>query len=258
MKISIATFFLILPFAYGFEFASAKDINLCGRLFNIGSGFGRVEFSTHSASCIGEKRMWFACMYTRPHNTGEFIPHERDCEGDESCVPHDESIAPLADAGCIVLHSPSGVKGSGDTDNHACSSGIRIGNDDIFVLSSISPDSIEYGYGIKTCIISRSGSNAIKDRVFSGSPCPKTSRILKLAKRTTYQACITTAVALAKTSVGFHWNIRGPGKAFHPNPRRGLEQAGKPLSEMFTIVGNNTANDALRIVIGDREIGDQD
>ncbi|RDI86038.1 hypothetical protein Vi05172_g4175 [Venturia inaequalis] len=81
--------------------------------------------------------------------------------------------------------------------------------------------------------------------IYSRDPCPQQSTFLKLAARTTYQACITTAVALAKTSVGFTWHIRSPGRT----ARRGLEQLGKPLSEMFTIVGNNTANDALRVVI---------
>ncbi|KAE9975848.1 hypothetical protein EG328_002958 [Venturia inaequalis] len=264
-KISIATSVLILPFAYGDEFASAKDINLCGRELNGGSGWGRTEFSTRNAKCIGEATMNLVCLYTHPSwSVGDVRQHEYDCKGKESCVPHSQKLSPIPDAGCLVLHSPSGVKGSGDMDNHACSSGIKIGNDDIYVLSSISPDSLAWDNGIRACIVSKNGRDTPADTIFKGSPCPKTSRILKLAAHTTYQACITTAVALAKTSVGFHWNIRSPGKTYIPPRRRGLQQQGKPplglqqqgkpLSEMFTIVGNNTANDALRIVIGDHEI----
>ncbi|KAE9961743.1 hypothetical protein EG328_001812 [Venturia inaequalis] len=253
VKVYITTFLLILPFAYGFEFASAKGINLCARKFDGGSGFGRVSFTTESAACRGEKKMHLWCQYTHPTNRirGEIY----DCEGDESCVPHEYQPGHLgdADAGCIVLRSPSGVKGSGDTDNHACSSGINIGNDDIYILSSISPDdSFRYLDGITTCIISKSGSNRITDRIYSKSPCPKTSTLLKLAKKTTYQACVFTALSLAKKSVGFTWHISSPGKL---NNRRGLEHQvehqGKSLSEMFTIVSNNTTNDAVQIVIGD-------
>ncbi|KAE9963511.1 hypothetical protein EG328_011329 [Venturia inaequalis] len=250
MKLSIATFALLyLPFAYGFEFASAIGINLCGRLFDGGYGWGRVMYNTRSAMCLDQKQMDLICVYRnrpRPNWRNE----ERNCEGDESCVPHEYPGRPVPDAGCVVLHSPSGVKGSGDMDNHACSSGLTIGNDDIYILSAVSSDKMIYDWGIRTCIIAKSGSSLPADTIYSKSPCPHTSTILKLAKKTTYQACVTTAVALAKTSVGFTWHIRSPAKT----TRRGVGQQGKPdLSEMFTIVSNsnNTANDAVRIVIGD-------
>ncbi|KAE9978988.1 hypothetical protein EG328_001117 [Venturia inaequalis] len=257
MKISIATFFLILPFAYGFEFASARDINLCARLINKGWGWGREEYSTGNARCLDARTMRLNCDYTLPATrVGQSKYHNHNCDDKESCVPHLRTFSPTPDAGCLVLFSPSGVKGEGDMDNHACSSGVQIGKDDIYILSSISPDGGLYLDGIRACIIGKSGSKAPKDTIFQGSPCPKTSKILKLAAHTTYQACIDTVVALANKKVGFHWNIRSPGNTFHY--RRGLQQQGKPLSEMFTIVGNNTANDALRIVIGDQEIGDGD
>ncbi|KAE9978026.1 hypothetical protein BLS_008941 [Venturia inaequalis] len=249
MKIYIiAAFFLILPFAHGFEFASAKTINLCRRIRNEGYGWGRLTIRTTSASCIDNKNLHVLCHFTHP--ASYFSTEQYECEGDdESCIPHSEGTSPQPDAGCLVLHSPSGVKGSGDSDNHACSSGIKIGNDDIYILSTISADNPLYASGLRTCIIGKSGTSAPTDRIYSSNPCSKTSTLLKLAARTTYQACVTTAVALAKTSVGFTWHIRAPGKTV----RRGLElgQQGKPLSEMFTIVGNNTANDGLRIVIED-------
>ncbi|KAE9970686.1 hypothetical protein EG328_006111 [Venturia inaequalis] len=244
MKIYIAAFFLNLPlFAHGLEFASAKDINLCNRIHGGGSGFGRVELQTITASCLSEKKMNVLCRFISP--TNYFRVEEYTCEGEASCVPHKTVVDAARDAGCIVLHSPSGVKGSGDSDNHACSSGIKIGDNDIYILSSISADNPMYQLGLRTCLIAKSGTSRATDQIYSRNPCPQASTLLKLAARTTYQACITTAVALAKTSVGFTWHIRAPGKTI----RRGLE--GKSLSEMVTIVGDTTANDALRIVIED-------
>ncbi|KAE9982609.1 hypothetical protein EG328_010740 [Venturia inaequalis] len=145
------------------------------------------------------------------------------------------------DAGCIHPVSPSGVKGAADTDNYACSSGIRIGNDPLLIMSSISTDNPTYESSLTSCTIVKSGT---QETIYKHSPCPKSSTFLKLAARTTYQACVHTAVAVAKISVGFTWHVNSPGKT-----RRSLDD-GKPLSEMFTIVGNSTADNAFRIVIG--------
>ncbi|KAE9994007.1 hypothetical protein EG327_001740 [Venturia inaequalis] len=253
MKVSIATFFLLspLPFAHGYEFASAVDVNVCGRELDGGYGWGRVEFITSSAACLSETKMHLLCLDRWDHTRYREDLH--DCKGKESCVPHAQFVSPTPDAGCLVLHSPGGTKGSGDMDNHACSSGISIGNDDIFILSAVSADQLKYDTGIRTCIISRHGSTAPADVIYSKSPCPHKSTLLKLAKHTTYQACVTTAVALAKVSVGFTWHIRSPGRTVRRGPEQpgGLGQQAKPLSEMFTIVSNTTANEAIRIVIGD-------
>ncbi|KAE9963350.1 hypothetical protein EG328_011493 [Venturia inaequalis] len=252
-KAYIAAFFLILPFAHG-EFWSARELNLCNQLYSVGFGWGRTQYKTQSAMCNNEKVMLINCRYTRP--TNDFRTELHECPDEESCVPHHYLLhGASSDAGCLVLPKSSGVKGDGDLDNHACSSGIRLGDHDLYVLSSVTPDSMLYKDGIRTCIIGKSGSNSPADRIYQKSPCPQTSTILKLAAHTTYQACIYTAVGLAKKSVGFHWNIRSPGKMVLP---RGLEQQGKPFSEMFTILNNNTANDAVRIVIGDQESGDQE
>ncbi|KAE9971794.1 hypothetical protein EG328_005372 [Venturia inaequalis] len=246
MKVYIAAFSLILPFAHGIEFPSAIAYNVCKK-YDAGWGWGRVSYKTRSARCLSEKKMHLLCLETHP--TQDDRAGDHFCEGDTTCIPHNYVLGQSPDAGCIRLWSPSGVKGDGDLDNYSCSSGITIGNDDIWVLSSVTPDSILYKDGIRTCIVSKSGSSSPVDRVYSQSPCPQTSTVLKLSKHTTYQACIFTLLKLAKKSVGFTWHLRGPGKL--PRNRRGLGLQGQPLSELFTIVSNNTANDAVKIVIGD-------
>lgn len=213
---------------------------------NVGYGFGRVEVVTVSANCADRTKMWLNCRYVRPFDpTGNWVPRNWICLGGERCLPHERrGLYAKPDAGCIVLSSPSGTKGDGDLDNHACSSGIKINNDPIYVLSSISTDNSKFGSSIISCEIVKSGT---KERIYQRKPCPQTSVLLKLAAKTTYQACVDTAVAFAKVSVGFTWHLDSPGMT-----RRGLH-GGKPLSEMFTIVGNNItadADDGFRIVIG--------
>ncbi|KAE9976004.1 hypothetical protein EG327_008278 [Venturia inaequalis] len=132
------------------------------------------------------------------------------------------------------------VKGAADTDNYACSSGIKVGNDPLYLLSSISTDKPALENSLTSCSIVRSGT---QDAIYRHMPCPRTSVIIKLAARTTYQACVHTAIAVAAMSVGFTWHLDSPGKT-----RRDLGE--KPLSELFTVVGNSTASDGFRIVIG--------
>ncbi|KAE9966595.1 hypothetical protein EG328_008814 [Venturia inaequalis] len=246
MKIYTA-FYQLLPLvslSHGYDFASAQDLNLCGHLYNGGSGFGTVRVITYNARCYNDgKFIKLRCLITRPVARGE-IPGTWECLEHQTCIPHERGPeVHHQDAGCITLFSPMGEKGDADVDNHACSAGMTIGNDPIWILSSISADQPNNQPGIVGCTITQSGTHR---NIYSKNPCPKQSSLIRLAAHTTYQACITTALAFAKKSVAFTWHVSGPGMT-----RRGLDD-GKPFSEMFTIV-NGTANakDAVQIVIGD-------
>ncbi|RDI87074.1 hypothetical protein Vi05172_g2905 [Venturia inaequalis] len=225
-----------------YEFTSAKTFNICGKVYNGGWGWGRVEMGTISAQCLDQKQMSMRCWHHLPRSGGE-APGEYTCSGrKQSCLPAFPAGKNFPDAACITLFDPMGTKGAGDLDNYACSSGVNVGNAPIWVLSSISTDKPIYVDSTTECSVVRSGT---QNSIYKSSHCDKTSTVLKLAAKTTYQACIRTAAALAKTSVSFTWHLSGPGKL-----TRGLQQHGNPISEMFTI-DNSTSNGAIQIVIGD-------
>ncbi|RDI82559.1 RNA polymerase II subunit A C-terminal domain phosphatase [Venturia inaequalis] len=259
MKVYLALS-LLLPSTHGYIFASAVYENICGRVLSGGWGPGRVEYRTVSAMCWDDTIIDLLCKRTMPNPIpGHYDAAHWVCVEGLSCSPHDPQYMIWPDAGCIRLQSPSGVKGNGDYDNYACSAGILIGNDPIYVLSSISTYNIAYSKKLMGCSIVKSGT---KDAIYEKHPCPQTSTFLKLAAKTTYQACVTTAVALAYKTVEFKWNLKPPGKLrpgkVHP---RDLGQPSKPFSEMFRIVGggiNGTANHPVQIVIGNEESGDEE
>lgn len=245
-------FCLILPFAHGVEFASAKVYNPCALKLNGGYGYGRVEAITLSASCISRTSMDLWCNLTHPHNqrADDVI---WNCEGSELCLRNGPKHIRPPDAGCINMFSPAGIKGAADQDNHACTSGMRVGDRPLYLLSSITPDDPILVTSFARCSVVQSGT---QNMIYNRHPCPKTSSVIKLAAKTTYQACIDTAVSLAKKSVGFHWRLDTPGSlGRHVLEGDGLEDSNqKPLWEMVTLVGNSTANDFFKIMIGDREL----
>ncbi|KAE9961634.1 hypothetical protein EG328_002178 [Venturia inaequalis] len=238
-------FFLLSPLvslsAHGLEFASARNINLCGQLFDGGYGTGRVHMITYSAHCADDNHLTVTCHFVLPHPVGG-RQGTWTCDKDTECTAHEVGAGQQPDAGCIKLVSPSGVKGDADPDNHACTAGVAVGNDPLYILSTIATIDENYMNSVNLCTVTQSGTH--KD-LFSKSPCPRQSTLLRLAAKTTYQACIYTALAVAKRNVAFKWYIKSPGKT-----RRGLDN-GKPFSEMFTIVNSTAdANDAFEIVVG--------
>ncbi|KAE9992083.1 hypothetical protein EG327_010184 [Venturia inaequalis] len=256
MKV-FSAFYLILPFAHlpfvhgqgraDLEFVSAKALNACGELFNGGEGFGRVEMRTVTAVCTSQTFMALECNYTLPvhggHRPGVWL-----CLKGKECTPHDDrplddrTSRRINDAGRLKIRSPSGVKGAADIDNHACSSGLSIGTSSLTLSSSISTDQPNLMGSLTRCTITKSGTS---NYIYNKSPCPQQSTIITLAAKTTYQACIYTALAVARQSVGFTWHLHSPVKT-----KRTLGPE-KPLSEMFTIEnGTPNANDAFQIVVG--------
>lgn len=239
MKV-FSAFCLFLPFAYGviLEFTSAIQVNCCGDLLNGGEGFGRVELITLSARCNNKMEMRLGCNYTLPENGGYRTGYWL-CVNGKECVT--SSIKNPADAGCVKKKKPSGVKGAADTDNHACSSGIAVGDKPLWYLSSIAETSGQNTGAIKECTITKSGTH---NNIYDKAPCPRESTIIKLDARTTYQACIFTTLAFAKRSVDFTWHLSSPGKIVRS---LGPQQ---PVSEMFTILNNTAnANDGFQIVV---------
>ncbi|KAE9967402.1 hypothetical protein EG328_004341 [Venturia inaequalis] len=140
------------------------------------------------------------------------------------------------------MFSPTGVKVAGQ--NRACSSGgTNTLKDPIYVFSSITANSPKYDRYILSCTIIKSGTT---DIIVARKPCPKTGTLIRIAGGATYQACIETAASVAPNTIAFTWHLGSPAKK-----RRGLD-SGKPLSEIFTIIGNNsTADNPFQIVIGD-------
>ncbi|KAE9990711.1 hypothetical protein EG327_001058 [Venturia inaequalis] len=182
------------------------------------------------------------CNYTLPTNggrrSGDWL-----CVGGAECTKASDKGPGRHDAGCIKVGKPSGVKGAADTDNHACSSGLAVGSEDLTLLSSISTDQPNLKGAITRCTITRSGTHI---NIYDKTPCPQQSTLIHLAAKTTYQACIFTALAVAKTSVGFSWHLHSPGKT-----KRTPLGPEKLLSEMFTIEnGTANANDVFQIVVG--------
>lgn len=94
------------------------------------------------------------------------------CVGRESCLPHDAGEDDLPNAGCLELFSPSGLKGNGDYDDHTYSSGIKIGYDTIYILSSISTDNPIYANSLRGCSIIKSGTLTTS---YDRYPCPQNS-----------------------------------------------------------------------------------
>lgn len=205
---------------------------------------------TTAADCTGETEMRLDCHYLLPSNGG-FRGSTYTCKHPETCV--DDPNVPMSqpDAGCLEIGSPSGVKGAGKVNGHACSSGLIVGGHAVFLMMSISADGHQFDNALKSCEVVRSGTS---NSIYRSSPCSKTSTLIKLAAKTTYQACIDVTNSFLRTSVPFTWHLHGPGKI----RGRGLDELGneRPLSEMLTVLegGNSTANDAIRIVIGDGEL----
>ncbi|KAE9993439.1 hypothetical protein EG327_004923 [Venturia inaequalis] len=186
------------------------------------------------------------CEYLLPHDGGRRTG-SWTCPGKEECFDYDRTVLEWPDAGCMEVRSPQGVKGAAKTDGHACSAGIAVGSSSITLSSSISANDHNFDNGLKSCQIVKSGTT---NSIYKSSPCSKTTTTIKLAPRTTYQACIDVTSALLTTSVGFTWHLHS-----HRLKGRGLGDGnGKPLSEMLTVLGNSTANDAFQIVIGNGEV----
>ncbi|TLD21641.1 Calcium-binding protein [Venturia nashicola] len=227
-------------FAKRHTFPSAKLYNICGKLNDGGSGFGRVIFRTISAYCVDDQRMAMKCRWSNHANPLD-LPAIYDCQKPDQCVNVAKALGTEnPDAGCQNPPQLSGVKGAADIDNHACSSGINTGDASIVLLSSITPD--DPAVKLDGCSIIQSGT---QNKLFSHSPCEKSSTIITLKAKTTYQACIDTAATLAGISIGFHWHLHSTGKL----RGRGLDD-GRPLSEMLTI-DESTSNPAFPIVIHD-------
>ncbi|KAE9972676.1 hypothetical protein EG328_004876 [Venturia inaequalis] len=243
MKISTAITLLtpILPLpAQTLDFMSAKKDNICAQLMNGGYGPGRVSMTTLSGSCTESHRLKIRCKFIHPDNGQERVKYW-PCAPDQYCLPISTGANP--DAGCIKLLSPSGVKTSGDADNHACSSGLRVGRDTIYVQSSIAADKALDGDAVRECSVINSST---QKAIYNQTPCDKASATLRLDAGVTYQACISTTSAFARKTVPFTWHLSSPGRL-----ARDLSSRGKLLSEMVTILGDSTADDTFRIVIGE-------
>ncbi|KAE9967325.1 hypothetical protein BLS_006443 [Venturia inaequalis] len=225
-------------------FTSGRKSNICGHKYNGGYGYGRVEMSTMSAKCRGTKDMDLRCWFDLPVSGGE-KPGDFTCEGNSYCIPLRVAPHALPDAGCVILPQPGGVKGSADPDNHACSAGIKIGDDPLWVLSSITADQQLFYDSIRDCAIIQSGT---MKTLVNEMPCERTSKILTLQARTTYQACIGTFNKFSNKSVGFTWHLSSPGKVV------GRAAGGKKLSEMFEIVNispSSSLKSAVKIVVAE-------
>ncbi|KAE9968545.1 hypothetical protein EG328_007508 [Venturia inaequalis] len=186
---------------HAFPFPSAKEANLCGARFNIGSGFGRVEMVTRSAACHDHTTLILRCEYRLPVRQG-YRDAFYECDRNNYCFPVAVGTVGTpktledSDAGCSVENHPAGVKGNAKTNNHACSAGLMIGPKPIVVLSSITADNPAYASSLTDCSVRKSGTT---EMIYESSPCEKLSHRLTLAAHTTYQACIYTAVALVYT-----------------------------------------------------------
>ncbi|QDS76695.1 hypothetical protein FKW77_000639 [Venturia effusa] len=243
MKVSSAWALLLglvsLP-THSYEFTSARDFNLCNALYAGGYGYGRVTFTTLSASCINTKKMTLRCYFLigpwRPRPNSEYT-----CVGDQWCIPPNPSQF-FPDAGCITILQPKGLKRGGDSDNYACSSGLNIGDNPLYLLSSISTDNPIYSDAntMTECTVIRSGTT---QHLYIDSPCTKQSTLIELAARTSYQACIQLADTLRDVAVSFTWHLSAPGKL-----ARDLE--GKRLSaEMFSIDNSTSSSGNFRVVV---------
>ncbi|TID26400.1 hypothetical protein E2P81_ATG00877 [Venturia nashicola] len=210
MKIS-SIISLILPLvgvslATGdFTFLSAMDFNICGKLGNINYGWGIVRMYTLAAVCLNDHTMAINCGYIVP-NVPTLRPGFYHCGGEHLCL-NVGGEDDLADAGCVFLGKPAGVKGDGDTDNYACSAGINVGAKPIWVTSAIYADNEKYQSGVDYCTVIKTS-----DKTHLTKGCEKKSKILKLAAHTAYQACIHTISALATANVAFHWHLGSTGK----------------------------------------------
>ncbi|KAE9961495.1 hypothetical protein EG327_003980 [Venturia inaequalis] len=246
MKVHHA-FTLLVPLvslsARAIPFASAKTINLCAEMFDGGYGGGRVHMTTLQAACTGPQSLVVDCHYVLPTPEGSVLGY-KNCELDERCVPVDTKPNEFPDAGCQKELKPSGVKGNRDNDGFACSAGVEVGSQPVVVMSWITADNPKFQDYLTRCTITKSGQI---NNIYVSSPCAKKSVLLHLAAHTTYQACISTAIAVARVSVGFHWHIDSPGKTKKIIHTR--DEHEKPLREMFTI-DNSTASEGFSIEFG--------
>ncbi|QDS68761.1 hypothetical protein FKW77_004960 [Venturia effusa] len=253
MKVSIAWSLLlplVPPLAYGHTFPSARDYNICGHLYNIIIPNGEIKFTTITAACTGTTKMGLQCLH-HESGLGYFKYGEYQCQEHDYCLPTTWKTMlgsdVKADAGCIPLKDPIGMKLSGDADDYACSSGFIVGDDPIYVKSVISTDHAVYLPYMQECTIIQSGTSK---HIFSRAPCEQQSVLLQLNAKTTYQACVQMSYKLAAFAIGFTWHLRPPGIQ-----ARDLHHS-KPLSEMFTIDNSTSTTSKVRfdIVIGDSEL----
>ncbi|TLD22558.1 hypothetical protein E2P81_ATG07751 [Venturia nashicola] len=233
------------------SFNSAVGVNVCGKIRNRGIGAQRTEFITVSAMCTTTEHMRLRCRYVSPFY-GPEVNVDFYCYGQTRCIATNNSGKDLAqnpDAGCNKIRKPSGVKGEGDSDNYACSSGLNVGDQDIYLLSSISADnSLNQANALLSCALQRSGDGNYK--LFVHKPCEKASSVIKLLAKKTYQACISTTEAFRGQKVGFHWNVDSAGSLPYTLHMRDVVDK-RPLSEMFTI--DDSIGDDFPIVVRERE-----
>ncbi|QDS72327.1 hypothetical protein FKW77_007782 [Venturia effusa] len=242
----LSAIFSLTTHVYGHTFASATEYNICGKLYDVGYGPGRVAFSTREAKCKDEVTMNMDCRYISRLGQSTKKDGEYTCEGEDKCFPSrwDFLGEIVNDAGC--LNPPKalgGTKGQAATANHACSAGLNVGDEQIYIQSSITVDNPKYEDLLQSCKIIQDNPAPKPDRIIVNYPtCDDRSHILLLKPKTTYQACIDLAVRAAVFSVGFTWHISSPGNILS---RR---DSTKPLSEMFTI-NNSTSDNAVKIVV---------
>ncbi|KAE9987762.1 hypothetical protein EG328_001576 [Venturia inaequalis] len=244
---------LLLPLAslftraHGFEpFPSAKSFNLCAKLYNGGSGPGRVVFTTLQAQCTDTLTLSLSCWYALPHAGGK-KGGEFQCDGGRVCLPNNIGGKDVNDAGCGILPQLHGEKVAFDADSRACSQGITTKGYAVYVSSRILPDNAPAN-AIRDCAVYKQGTEV---SLLNAMPCPTGYETLKLEPWTTYQACVGIWPRYRPAPVRFTWHLSAPGKMGTPATRRGLH--GEQFSDMFTVDNTtSTTTDApVQIVIED-------
>ncbi|QDS69530.1 hypothetical protein FKW77_007572 [Venturia effusa] len=223
----------------GWSFDSARKFNLCYQLVKKQWGPQKYRIETKTGKCNDGHTLDVFCEFDYPRGSG-YSHRSFTCPDNLACIPN-ASGGQYPDAGCLYAPTMKGIKLAGDRDGHACSPGLRIGDEPAYVSSIIYADKPSLAKWIDACMVVQSGTDK---HLYNHAPCDDKPVIIRLEALTTYQACVDANGddAAMTTDIPYSWRLASPG-----NQARDLN--GKSLSEMITI--DNSTDSTFSITIGD-------